>query len=461
MDSSACNLVGKHYNVSIGKIFNMKGDTDMKKSVIQYTAAVLVGALLIGGCGAGEKSKPEPEPESKIEQDESQASTETQEEEAELDIIPTVSITQNREEWHADDNETLLLTVSESKVNVMSEGFDALKSVIEARWAGLGSKSYDEELGWAKEHYETVKNDKNSSFANYSFDKNLTLHRNDSNIISFCESFYEFTGGAHGMYAVRGVTFDVKSGEELALEDIVSNPKRFYGQAIKYILKELDENYGEGLFPEYKEVVKESTFGETPASWYLDSAGIVINYDLYLIAPYAAGAPSVTLPYDEFAEYIKEEYIMPHDNMAAVVLENKDISMLLGESGKVMIETAYDEESSTSEVTVVSGSASEKVDITGNFREARVIKRNGRSFLIFACYYTADDFVTFVYEVTGGKVIWCDRIEGAGFGGGENSIIGSDKIELYVRSDVNGKGLGWIPYILNDDGRLENPVSPF
>lgn len=439
----------------------------MKNPIMKFTALALAGALMLGGCGTAVKSgqKQDQTQESKSEKDERQTGMEDAENEAEKpanetasDNIPAILITQDKNELYADDGKTLLLAASASKIEVIGEGFDALKASLESRWNGLDGKSYDEELGWAKEHYETSKSEGVEYFSNYIFDKNLTMSRNDSDVISFYEGVYEYAGGAHGMYGGMGVTFDAKSGKQLMLEDILSNPEAFYGKAIEYILKELDENYGEELFAEYEETVRESTFGETPASWHLDSEGIVIGYDLYLIAPYAVGAPSVTLPYSEFAEYIKEEYITPHDNMAAHISDNKDVSRLLGEAGSVMIETVYDYEASTSEVTVVSGSASEKVDISGNFKDACVIKRNGRNFLIFVCDYASDDYVTFVYEVTGGKVSLCDRLEGAGFSLNGNLCIGTDRFGLYKRFDVLGSYSGWMEYSLGDDGKL-TPLS--
>lgn len=439
----------------------------MKNSILKFTALALAGALLLGGCGAGEKNerKQEAMQESKSKKDEPQTDAEDVENEAEKpsdeaasDNIPAILITQDKKELYADDGETLLLAASASKIEVIGEGFDALKVLLESQWKGLDGKSYDEELGWAKEHYEMSKGEGIEYFSNYTFDKNLTMSRNDSDVISFYESFYEYTGGAHGMYGGMGITFDAKSGKQLMLEDILSNPEAFYEKAIEYILKELDEKYGAELFAGYEETVKESTFGKTPASWHLNNEGIVIGYDLYLIAPYAVGAPSVTLPYDEFAEYIKEEYITPHDNMTAQISNNKDVSRLLGEAGSVMIETVYDEETSTSEVTVVSGSASEKVDVTGNFEDARVIKRNGRSFLIFVCDYASDDYVTFVYEVTGGKVSLCDRLEGAGFGWNGNLCIGTDRVGLYKRLEILGSYSGWMEYSFGDDGKL-TPLS--
>lgn len=297
----------------------------MKKSLLKYTAAVLSGAVLLGGCGADGKKQPESGTVQETESEQGSLQTaaditgqtpESTEEnqtpesmaaEAATDSIPAITITQDKKEWYTDDGEVLLLEAKASRVEVTSDGFDALKDTLAKQWNGI-QRSYDEELGWAKEDYEFSKEQEYAFFTNYFYEQNVELCRNDSNVISFCESFNEYTGGAHGMYGVEGKTFDVKSGRELQLGDILMDSEGFYSKATDYILQKLDEEYGEELFPEYEETVRTDTFGENPVSWYLDDTGIVIDYALYEITPYAAGAPEVILPYDEFAAYIKEEY---------------------------------------------------------------------------------------------------------------------------------------------------------
>lgn len=318
----------------------------MKKSAQKYMALVLTGAMMLGGCGTdGKKQIQQAESETvqseqggmpaseSIVEDASESSEENQNpENITAAAVPTISITKERKEWYSEDGDTLLLEAEASRVEVISNGFDALKGTLEKQWDGL-QDNYDEELGWAKEQYNALDKTEKTYFTPCTFTREVNLYRNDGNVISFCESFYEYSGGAHGMYGVEGRTFDVKSGRELLLEDILSDSAGFYDKATDYIVQKLDEEYGEELFPEYRETVEMETFGETPVSWYLDDEGIVIDYDLYMIAPYVAGAPSVTLPYDDFTSYIKDEYMKSDDSATAGILTE-------GVSGNGHFETA-------------------------------------------------------------------------------------------------------------------------
>lgn len=453
----------------------------MKKTI--WCAAWILSGFIMGGCGAGQNGQLESEAaqetqiqREEIEDSEKKASesetiktgeldNENNENKAAGEQIPAICITSEKKEWYTDDGKTLLLTASADKVEAEGKDFDALNAALSAQWGGL-AKDYEELLQTAKEHYESEE-DQTYYFMNYSTNENVAAYRIDNHVASFCCFYDEYTGGAHGIYGFDGVTFDVKSGKKLQLEDILSDAEGFYKKAVSYITQELEEHYGDELFPEYQEVVEADTFGETPVCWYLDNTGIVIQYSLYSVAPYVAGAPSVTLPYDVFADYIKTEYISPCSSIVARVRENEDMSRLLGIDGKVMIASAYDEEYGEAEVTVMSGDSSETVGTFSRFVSGYAVKRaDGRSFLIFYCDYASDDFVTYVYEVTDGKVQACDKLDGLSFDGAYSGTsgkyyLGTDAMSLFMHLDVFGSYAGSMKYQLTEAGKLVQTEEVF
>ena len=52
----------------------------------------------------------------------------------------------------------------------------------------------------------------------------VTVQRAAGNVISFQVVDYMYTGGAHGMYGVTGLTFDTLTGKLLSLEEISGQP---------------------------------------------------------------------------------------------------------------------------------------------------------------------------------------------------------------------------------------------
>ncbi len=443
----------------------------MKKQI--WCIIWILSCLTMGGCGAGHGGQPEAEavPESQI-QSEEEEDSERKESESEMikneepDMVqnettgenaPAISITPEKKEWRTDDGKTVLLKADADKVEVAGDGFEALNTALTTQWGGL-TGDYEELLQIAREHYDSL--DEKNYFVNYYDSETVVVSRIDNRVASFCSIYGEYTGGAHDFYAIDGATFDVKTGKKLQLEEILSDADGFYDTAVNYIIKELEENYGDGLFPEYREVVETDTFGETPMCWYLDNTGIVIEYGLYTVAPYVTGMPSVTLPYDVFDQYLKEEFTSPCSSVIARVMENEDVSRLLGEDGKVMVATVSNEEYGETEVTVVSGDSRETVGAFSRFVMGYMIKRaDGRSFLVFYCDDASDDFVTYVYEVTDGKVRACDKLDGASFEGGYlgasgKFYLGTDAVGLFMRLSVFGSYAGSMTYQLTEEGKL-------
>ncbi|MDE7324372.1 MAG: RsiV family protein [Lachnospiraceae bacterium] len=453
----------------------------MKRTI--WCIAWILSGLIMGGCGAGHGGQPDlgtvqepqiPSDKNKDSENKDSGSETMKNEESDnetsdsetLDIsqqettgenAPTIGITSERKEWYTDDGETVLLTVDADKVEAAGDGFESLNTALSAQWGGL-TGNYDDLLQTAGEHYDSM--EEKNYFMSYHNSESVVVYRVDNHVASFCSIYDAYAGGAHNFYAFDGATFDVKSGKRLQLEDILSDTDGFYDKAVRYIIEELEENYGDGLFPEYQEVVEADTFGETPMCWYLDNTGIVIEYGLYSVAPYVTGAPSVTLPYDVFAEYLKEEYTSPCSSIIARVRENEDVSRLLGEDGKVMLVSANDEEYGASELTVVSGNSSESAGTFSQFVMGYVIKRtDGRSFLIFYCDYASDDYVTYVYEVTGGKVRACDKLDDVSFvgsylGASEKFYLGTDELGLFMHLNVFGSYTGSMKYHLTEEGKL-------
>lgn len=456
------------------------------KKVLMRSIALAVCGMKLGGCtGQGEQSPKEPrtsEPlsentfldqgtsdnasldqgvsENRVQQKETSENESTEDKASEYEetggSVPTIIVTNDRKEWYTDDGEQLLLEVSADRVEALGDDFDALNTAFAEQWSGLGDDY--EELEWARDHFDSLEAE-TDYFMEYYINEGVCVYRLDDCVVSLCGMYESYTGGAHGYYGYDGATFDVRSGRKLQLEDLLNDVDGFYGKAVSYILEELEEMDDEDmLFANYKEVVETETFGETPACWYLDNTGIAIQYDLYSIAPYVAGAPGVTLPYDEFGIYMKEEYLPSHGSLFSRVEPNEDFSKLIGENGKVMLTSVYSDEYSDAEVTVVSGNASKVVGTFGRVESACVIRRDGRSFLVFCCDYASDDYVTYVYEVTGGKVQACDKLDGAAYSG---TCMGTDQIGLSMHLDVLGTYTGNMVYHLADDGKLAQTEEIF
>ncbi len=125
-----------------------------------------------------------------------------------------------------------------------------------------------------------------------------TVTYNQNCALSIYFDQYEYTGGAHGLTTRTSDTWDLQRSRRMQLDDFFPNrddDKEFLITRINQMIKNqaADENYM--YFDPYEQLVSDS-FKKN--SFYLTTDGLVIYFQQYDIAPYAAGMPSFLIPYE-------------------------------------------------------------------------------------------------------------------------------------------------------------------
>lgn len=366
-------------------------------------------------------------------------------------LAPIVSIVEEKRTWKLEGTDQILLEVTAPVVTVENEGFDALSKFLGEKWPGIGNNDYETLRQEAKDQYEAMGTEFKEYFGGYALDEEVSVVRSDSNVVSFECFYYDYCGGAHGNYAYEGITLDAKGGKELELADILKNAPGFYEKAVPYIETKLWEEYSEILFPDYKEWVADTFTGERAVNWYMDATGIVIIYNIYEVGPYVMGPAQITLPYNEFASYIKDEYMVAGDDMVARISANANFDDIV-EAPKPIYFSVVEDENYMEHVSIFTGNKEIEVGTFGYFEEAYLIKKSsGRSFLVIVCDYMSTDMVTLVYEVTYGEVTKCMELGDAEITG---NLISVNEIEMGVYVDVLGSYIARMKYKLDENGGL-------
>ncbi len=118
----------------------------------------------------------------------------------------------------------------------------------------------------------------------YDFSQTYVVSFNREGVLSIVTDQYEYTGGAHGGTMREGHTFSLKDGKQIELKDLLK----------------AEPNYKQKLDKMLKESTKELAFPDAPGgptekpNFFVSESGIVIFYQQYEIAPYAAGIPTYT-----------------------------------------------------------------------------------------------------------------------------------------------------------------------
>ena len=121
------------------------------------------------------------------------------------------------------------------------------------------------------------------------------VHYQKDDLLSLSVFYYRYTLGAHGHTLQRAYNFNLESGEEILLGDILKG-KRDYVDIINQEIKRQIELNPQEYFSEwsvFQSISEEQTF-------YLIEDGIVVYFGLYEIAPYASGIRYFNIPYSLF-----------------------------------------------------------------------------------------------------------------------------------------------------------------
>ena len=154
-------------------------------------------------------------------------------------------------------------------------------------------------LGDAKKDRSTRLADGSTFFPAYQENGDIFVRRSDFRVVSFLEDGYSYLGGAHGLGGVVGKNYDVYTGKELKLTDVIKD-KTQLAEAIKQQLMfdYPNSSFAQGGGTGMKETV-DQLIREDKMLWSLDPRGISFYFNPYLIGSYAEGIFTTTIFFSE------------------------------------------------------------------------------------------------------------------------------------------------------------------
>ena len=131
-------------------------------------------------------------------------------------------------------------------------------------------------------------------------DSDLFLRRADEKVISYVDQRTEYAAGAHGFTRYESYNFDVQSGKEILLADIVTDKEAFQSK----LAQALTEKYGASNFNDLDSNLADLSLDYY--TWAFDANGI--TFYLNEFAAYAAGIITANLPYD--SSFFTQDYML-------------------------------------------------------------------------------------------------------------------------------------------------------
>ncbi|MGJ0845166.1 DUF3298 and DUF4163 domain-containing protein [Tissierella praeacuta] len=124
------------------------------------------------------------------------------------------------------------------------------------------------------------------------------LKNNDKGILSLTLINYAFSGGAHGLTIVKGLTFDIKNGRLYELKDLFK-PESNYIKVLSEEVEEQIEDRNIQTLEEFKSIKPNQDF-------YIADLSLTIFFQEYEIAPYSYGILYFPISIYEIQDIIDE-----------------------------------------------------------------------------------------------------------------------------------------------------------
>lgn len=165
--------------------------------------------------------------------------------------------------------------------------------------------------------------------------------RADSRIVSVLCNFEDYHGGAHGYYYSYGLNYDVASGRELKLSDVVSKKEKF----IELVRDKFEEKYANDTYMltnagEYLASLGDEEYASTP--WIMDSESITLFFAPYVLGTYADGAQEVSIYFDEAPELFTAKYLDTCAEYVIPLLPARSYEVNAGDGKRVAVDVGFD-----------------------------------------------------------------------------------------------------------------------
>lgn len=203
-------------------------------------------------------------------------------------------------------NEVYTPPVSNTAVDVPQEYAAALAFNAEMQHAADAlDASAQEALTMAREHYAGLDEEQRAYWANYAEELIVDSICRHSGLVSVWGGGYSNYGGAHSWESIRAWSFDLTTGEFLTLDGLDAQPstdsalgKTLVDTLASEIVNRIyEEGLDDYLYDDFYSYVYDLS---SNAHFYFSGSGMTVNFDAYVLGPYASGPQTFEIPYSHF-----------------------------------------------------------------------------------------------------------------------------------------------------------------
>ena len=249
----------------------------------------------------------------------------------------------------------------------------------------------------------------------YVENNSMIVSRADSDILSFETSTYTYTAGVHGWYGSSGANFDVKTGKELKLFDIIKDREALVTcvqDKIKSIYPNLIESEP-GVLDAVIDVFSETNVDNV--NWCIKPEGITLFFNPEQLGSYAAGMQVIPVAFSENPELFKDSIHKQEGNWAITGSSAYLDTDGDGSYESLRVEDGYDHEGDNNfikEINVVVNDNSTTFELFSYKNSCTWIKSGSNYFLYVTSLEENDWKSTHVYKLSGETVTEVGAVTG-------------------------------------------------
>ena len=298
-------------------------------------------------------------------------------------------------EWYSNYDNVFLMRGEYDTMQLRTEGFAALTDAVNTfntEYLANVQNTLTQMEQDARSEYNEYGGD--YFMGPYEYETSMFLKRADKEVLSVEEMVYSYGGGAHGMTYFQTYNFDVTTGEEIALEDVIADKDRLpVILAIEILEKYPNISYwAESLEDAFQEYVTPTDAEYTPEfTWTLGYDGVTFYFSHYEIGSYVDGVQQVTVAYSEYPDIFSTKYSLGEDMNYVMEIDSTWNGT----------DTDLDGDGKTDYIAIT-GSYEADMD----YYEAYTVTVNGNSYTQDSYYY---DLKTYLVKSEGNNYLYVQR----------------------------------------------------
>ena len=299
-----------------------------KRNLMTMGAALVLGASLLAGCGsktstettaastaAAESDTEAAEETAAAEESDIAAEAETADPTGSSGKLAGARAMAEFQDFDAESTESKVGTTMHYQTLVLKdeakEKYPALNETLEAAADAKATematsyKSLQESAAEMEEYAEDG--------ISLSMEDSLELRRGDDKVLSVLEMYSEYSGGAHGYTVYKGQSYDVQTGQELKLADLIQDKDAL----LSYLAEQLIASYPDVTFftdngedadaASLTETLKTAYADLSNLSFVVDMEGLTFFFSEEELAPHACGMQQAGISFTGNSDLLTEQ----------------------------------------------------------------------------------------------------------------------------------------------------------